>query len=128
MPVCISLQYMHPWKSEEYREAARMIRQIGRDCIQERMAAVKNGEDVPNDILSTILKIGSKNCIYNIHIFMYAALNIFVVIEPVNEQDFTVEDLVDDFVGFYGAGQATTANLLCYALIEIILHPTILDR
>ena len=72
---------MHPWKSEEYREAARMIRQIGRDCFQERMAAVKNGEDVPNDILSTILKIGSKNCIYNIHIFMYAALNIFVVID-----------------------------------------------
>ena len=54
---------MHPWKSEEYREAARMIRQIGRDCIQERIAAVKNGEEVPNDILSTILKIGSKNCI-----------------------------------------------------------------
>ena len=59
---------------------------------------------------------------------MYAKLNIFVVIKPVNEQDFTVEDLVDDFVGFYGAGQATTANFLCFALIEIILHPTILDR
>ena len=38
--------------------------QIGRDCIQERIAAVKNGEEVPNDILSTILKIGSKNCMY----------------------------------------------------------------
>ena len=54
-------------------------------------------------------------------------LNIFVI-EPVNEQDFTIEDLVDDFVGFYGAGQLTTASLLSFALIEIILHPTILDR
>ena len=61
---CISLQYMHPWKSGEYRKVAQTIRQIGRDCIQERIAAVKNGEEVPNDILSTILKIGSKNCMY----------------------------------------------------------------
>ena len=59
---------------------------------------------------------------------MYVTLNIFVVIEPVNEQDFTVEDLVDDFVGFYSAGHEATANLLCFALIEVILHPTILDR
>ena len=61
---------------------------------------------------------------------MYAALNIefFVVIKPVNEQDFTVEDLVDDFVGFYSAGHEATANLLCFALIEVILRPTILDR
>ena len=63
---------MHPWKSEEYREAARMIRQIGRDCIQERIAAVKNGEEVPNDILSTILKIGSKNCMYTlVHMLVF---------------------------------------------------------
>ena len=58
---------------------------------------------------------------------MYAKLNIFVVIKPVNEQDFTVEDLVDDFVGFYSAGHEATANLLCFALIEIILCPTIFD-
>ena len=44
--------------------------QIGRDCIQERIAAVKNGEEVPNDILSTILKIGSKNCMYTIYMII----------------------------------------------------------
>ena len=54
---------------------------------------------------------------------MYATLSIFIVNEPVNEEDFTIEDLVDGFVGFYGAGQVTTANLLGFALIEIILHP-----
>lgn len=53
-------QYLHPWKSEEYREAARALRRVGEECIRKRMTAVKNGEEVPNDILSTILQVASK--------------------------------------------------------------------
>ena len=39
-----------------------------------------------------------------------------------------IEELVDDFVTFYVAGQETTANLLTFALVLSHLHPTVLER
>jgi len=51
---------LHPNKVEGYREAARAIRTIGRDCIQKRIRAIENGEEVPDDILSHILQITGK--------------------------------------------------------------------
>ena len=41
---------------ESYRETARAIRIIGRECIQKRITAIENGEEVPNDILTSALK------------------------------------------------------------------------
>ena len=53
---CI-LQYLHPFLVREYREAIRITRRVGRECIMRRIDAIDNGESVPNDILTaSILK------------------------------------------------------------------------
>ena len=39
-----------------------------------------------------------------------------------------IEELVDDFVAFYVAGQETTQNLLAFALALTLLNPDILER
>ena len=39
------------------RETARALRAVGRECVWKRINAVENGEQVPNDILTHILKI-----------------------------------------------------------------------
>ena len=44
---------------EQYREAARAVRALGYKCIKKRIEAIHNGEEVPSDILSQILKIKS---------------------------------------------------------------------
>ena len=38
-----------------YRESVDAMRKIGRDCIEKRIRAVTNGEEVPNDILTQML-------------------------------------------------------------------------
>ena len=54
------LQYWNPSEAEGYRETTRAVRKLGRKCIQERIDAIRNGEEVPNDILSNILRITSE--------------------------------------------------------------------
>ena len=50
------LQYLHPFDSRQYAEAASAVRIIGRDCIQRRITALERGDQVPNDILTHILR------------------------------------------------------------------------
>lgn len=100
---------MHPNKVEGYREAARAIRTIGRDCIQKRIRAIENGEDVPDDILSHILQITGKlndvilvcQCL-NACSLCSCSLQLFLPI--VKEENVDIEDLIDDFATFYIAG------------------------
>ena len=51
---------MHPFKTKLYRESVKAIRMIGRECIQKRINAIENGEQVPNDILTQIIRITSE--------------------------------------------------------------------
>ena len=44
------------------------------------------------------------------------------------KESVDIEELVDDFVTFYVAGQETTANLLSFALILTLQHPEVLER
>ena len=53
-------QYLHPYKTQSYRMAVQAIRKIGRECIQWRISAIENGEQVPNDILTQIIKVTSE--------------------------------------------------------------------
>ena len=39
-----------------------------------------------------------------------------------------IEELVDDFVTFYVAGQETTSSLLSFALIFTLQNPHVLER
>ena len=78
------MQLIHPYMTEGYREAVRAIRQIGQDCILRRFKAITNEEEVPNDILTQIIKVAS------------------------SDKSIDIEDLVDDFATFYVAGEIST--------------------
>ena len=53
-------QYFHPFEAKGYRKAVRPLSTIGNKCIVKRIKALDNGEEVPNDILTHILKVASK--------------------------------------------------------------------
>ena len=44
------------------------------------------------------------------------------------KESVDIEELVDDFVTFYIAGQETTASMLTFALVLTLLHPHVLER
>ena len=74
-------QIFHPYEAEGYRETIRAVRQIGRNCILQRFKAIANNEEVPNDILTQIIRIASSG------------------------GSVEIENLVDDFATFFIAGR-----------------------
>ena len=55
-----------------------------------------------------------------IYIYAYLAL--------ATRESVDIEELVDDFVTFYVAGQETTSNMLTFALVLTLQHPNVLER
>ncbi|EDO47129.1 predicted protein [Nematostella vectensis] len=109
----VMFRFRNPWHKydprtfkyqREVANSLRMIRETGRNCIAERQAAIVQGEEIPNDILSTIMKLELQGL------------------------ELDIEELLDDFVTFFIAGQETTANQLSFALLEIGLHPDITHK
>ncbi|XP_053193219.1 cholesterol 24-hydroxylase-like [Scomber japonicus] len=91
----------------EVREACRLLRTTGAQWIQNRKTAMQNGDDVPKDILTQIIKSAGK------------------------EESMTKEDeelMLDNFVTFFIAGQETTANQLAFCIMELARHPDILEK
>ncbi|KAM4662408.1 cholesterol 24-hydroxylase-like [Discoglossus pictus] len=86
------------------QESIRLLRQTGRECIERRQRAIDEGEEIPVDILTQILK--------------GAAL----------EENCDSESLLDNFITFFIAGQETTANQLSFAVLELARHPEILEK
>nr|XP_056707270.1 cholesterol 24-hydroxylase-like [Euleptes europaea] len=89
---------------EETRKSARLLRRIGKECIEERLRAVRNGEETPSDILAKILENAGQ--------------------EGQNDE----ENMLDNFMTFFIAGYDTTANLLSTTLMELGRHPEILAK
>ena len=44
------------------------------------------------------------------------------------DKNIEIEELIDDFVTFYVAGQDTTGNLLSFSLVLLQQHPDVLHR
>ncbi|KAM8847238.1 cholesterol 24-hydroxylase-like [Synchiropus picturatus] len=89
------------------REACQLLRTTGAQWINARKTAMQNGEDVPKDILTQIIKSAGK------------------------EENTTKEDdefMLDNFVTFFIAGQETTANQLAFCVMELARHPEILKK
>ncbi|XP_060684592.1 cholesterol 24-hydroxylase-like isoform X2 [Hemiscyllium ocellatum] len=86
---------------KEVWDSLELLRSTGKRCIEERKRAVKNGEDVPRDILSNILKSA--------------------------EQEGEYDDglMLDNFITFFIAGQETTANLIAFVIMELTRQPEI---
>ncbi|XP_013874714.1 cholesterol 24-hydroxylase, partial [Austrofundulus limnaeus] len=91
---------------KEVREASRLLRKTGAQVIQKRKTAMQNGEDVPKDILTQIIKTAAT--------------------ENMTEED--EEFMLDNFVTFFIAGQETTANKLGFCIMELGRHPEILEK
>ncbi|XP_039874192.1 cholesterol 24-hydroxylase-like isoform X2 [Simochromis diagramma] len=91
----------------EVREACRLLRKTGAQWIHERKIAIENGDEVPKDILTQIIKTANQ------------------------EKSMTEEDdqfMLDNLVTFIIAGQETTANQLAFCIMELGRHPDILER
>uniref|UniRef100_A0A3Q3K3I5 Cytochrome P450, family 46, subfamily A, polypeptide 1, tandem duplicate 4 n=1 Tax=Monopterus albus TaxID=43700 RepID=A0A3Q3K3I5_MONAL len=86
---------------KEVREACRLLRTTGAQWIHERKTAMENGDDVPKDILTQIIKSN------------FALFEINVMI------NFSIYNIL---------GQETTANQLAFCIMELARHPTILEK
>lgn len=96
------------WKTvQQIKDAVELLRKTGEKWIQKRKTAIENGEDVPKDILTQILKTAEE--------------------EKVNDAK-DHEQMLDNFVTFFIAGQETTANQLSFAILELGRHPEIYKR
>ncbi|KAJ0061157.1 hypothetical protein NL108_008841 [Boleophthalmus pectinirostris] len=99
-----------PWNRDfvqKVRTACRLLRSTGAQWINERRMAMQNGENVPKDILTQIIKSAGQ------------------------EEHMTKEDeeiMLDNFVTFFIAGQETTANQLAFCIMELGRHPEILEK
>ena len=84
-----------------YRETIRAVRMIGRDCIMKRIKAVEDGEEIPRDILSSILQIACESK----RVSPQVCYSLVFVSLTATKESVDIEDLVDDFVIFYVAGE-----------------------
>ncbi|XP_065449661.1 cholesterol 24-hydroxylase isoform X6 [Chrysemys picta bellii] len=100
------VQYM-PGKQKlikEIQESVRLLRRVGKECIEQRREAIQNGEEVPRDILTQILKGDAQ------------------------EETRDDENILDNFVTFFIAGHETTSNQLSFTIMELGRQPEILER
>ncbi|KAM8920828.1 cholesterol 24-hydroxylase-like [Pelodytes ibericus] len=88
----------------EVKKSITLLRETGRKCIEKRQREIQEGVEVPQDILTQMLK--------------GAAL----------EGDWDYESLIDNFVTFFIAGQETTANHISFVLMELGQQPEILAK
>uniref|UniRef100_A0ABM5FBG2 Cholesterol 24-hydroxylase-like isoform X1 n=1 Tax=Pogona vitticeps TaxID=103695 RepID=A0ABM5FBG2_9SAUR len=89
---------------QEIRESLRLLRRTGKECIERRRKAIENGEEIPMDILSQILKSAAQ------------------------EGDCDEESILDNFVTFFFAGHESTASLLSFTIMELGRHPEIVAK
>ncbi|NXY46599.1 CP46A hydroxylase, partial [Ceuthmochares aereus] len=100
------LQYM-PWKQKlikEVKESVRLLRRVGKECIDQRREAIQNGKEASLDILTQILKGNAL------------------------EETTDDESILDNFITFFVAGHETTANQLSFTVMALAQHPEILER
>ncbi|XP_069493936.1 cholesterol 24-hydroxylase-like [Ambystoma mexicanum] len=98
---------LYPGKQKfvkDVQESIRLLRRTGKECIKQRQKAIDNGDEIPMDILTQILK--------------GAAL----------EDDCDEEIMLDNFVTFFLAGQETTANQLAFAVMLLSRAPQVLEK
>ena len=81
-------------------DAARFLRKYASDCISTRMNDIADKNNVPNDLLSLVINDGS----------------------------LTREEIIDEFVTIFIAGQETTANSLAFTLYKILSNPHVEKR
>ncbi|XP_069064398.1 cholesterol 24-hydroxylase-like isoform X2 [Pleurodeles waltl] len=89
---------------KDVRESVRLLRRTGKECIERRKKALENGEEIPLDILTQILKSEEL------------------------EGKCDEEIMLDNFVTFFIAGQETTANQLAFAVMSLAHEQEVLNK
>ena len=83
---------------KEQINAVRFLRKFARDCIADRMKNIADDKTVPDDYLSLLIKHGA-------------------------DSSLSMDDIIDEFLTIFVAGQETTANSLSFVLYEILSNP-----
>nr|ATW72322.1 cytochrome p450 CYP3049F2 [Brachionus calyciflorus] len=86
-----------------YKQIIRKLRDLGRKQILKRILNLQNGNYVADDILTNLLKN---------HV----------------DEKFNVDNMVDDFLTFFVAGQETTANTLAFCMLELGRNPHVVKK
>ncbi|XP_057254947.1 cholesterol 24-hydroxylase isoform X1 [Pezoporus wallicus] len=100
------LRYM-PGKQKlvkEVQESVRLLRRVGKECLDQRREAIQSGKEDTLDILTQILKGDAL------------------------EETRDDENILDNFITFFVAGHETTANQLSFTVMALAQHPEILER
>jgi hypothetical protein len=102
---------------------------MGRDQIESRLKLLKEGSYVPNDLLTITLKSYgnfSNHRYFFLKSFFYYKL--YILIKYKENEAFEMEDMIDDFITFFVAGQETTANTLAFCFLELARNPEIVEK
>ncbi|NXI77484.1 CP46A hydroxylase, partial [Rhipidura dahli] len=89
---------------KEAREGVRLLRRVGKECIEQRKEAIQSGKEAPLDILTQILKGDA--------------------LEKTRDD----ENILDNFITFFVAGHETSANQMTFTVMALGQHPEILER
>ncbi|NXV74704.1 CP46A hydroxylase, partial [Atlantisia rogersi] len=89
---------------KEVRESVRLLRRVGKECIDQRREAIQNGKEDTLDILTQILKGDAL------------------------QETKDDENILDNFITFFVAGHETSANQLSFTVMALGQHPEILAR
>ena len=99
-PTLLAIYQLKLFQNDVKREqinAAKFLRKYASDRIMSRMKDIADEKEVPNDLLSTLIRDGN----------------------------LSMDEMVDEFLTIFLAGQETTANSLSFTLYEIIRNPDI---
>ncbi|XP_028418459.1 cholesterol 24-hydroxylase-like [Dendronephthya gigantea] len=97
-PTMLAIFQFKPFQNATKRmqiKVAQFLRRFALDCVTTRMRDIANNSIVPNDLLSILIKDGS----------------------------LSLDEVIDEFLTVFIAGQETTANSLSFTLYEIIRNP-----
>ncbi|KAL5479553.1 hypothetical protein EMCRGX_G023087 [Ephydatia muelleri] len=97
-------KYLHPFETRSYCEVARTLRMIGQECVEQRIKNMQAGKELPNDLLTCVLKLAS------------------------NAQAADLESLVDNFINLHGGGGEPSASALSFAVVLVSQHPDVLQQ
>ncbi|NWV43453.1 CP46A hydroxylase, partial [Grantiella picta] len=89
---------------KEAREGVRLLRRVGKECIERRREAIQNGKEATLDIFTQILKGDAL------------------------EETRDDENILDNFITFFVAGHETSANQMTFTVMALGQHPEILER
>jgi hypothetical protein len=89
-----------------FKKIAQDFRSMGRDQILNRLKAMENDSYVPTDLLTIALKEYGKNFLG----FYFRVIDFNFKFNQKENEVFDLEDMIDDFVLFFGAGQVFFYN------------------